>query len=340
MVKPSIVKLRYDNSFGGDRYLSITIYTMIKKIYLLTILILQTFCSSKSHWEIITKDNSSLTTNNVRQVLVDSTGQWITTLGGGLYFRENEVVRKITGPFSNDAAIFTVDKLYDNSLIIGTSKYGAYRFVNERWQKIHIPHVKKYDVWDCFTRNDTSLVLASRYKGMFILTEQDTIMMSHKEGLPDNQITVVTEDKKRRLWIGTARGGACFMNNDSITFVNKSNGLSGNYIRTILCDSTARYIGTWDGGVDYFDGKAWKKISVIMPPVTYITYDIVGRVWIATWGNGVYIQTTKGHWKNIHSGNSALPSDRITDIDFSSDSTVLFATFKGLAIANFAHLAK
>lgn len=82
-------------------------------------------------------------------------------------------------------------------------------------------------------------------------------IFSIENGLPNNQIQCIFQDKKGWIWLGTSRGLSRF---DGYRFVNyihnpaDTNSLSGSLVRVIFEDSRGRLlIGTENGGLNIFD---------------------------------------------------------------------------------------
>ena len=80
---------------------------------------------------------------------------------------------------------------------------------------------------------------------------------SQANGLPNNQIQCIFQDKKGWMWLGTSQGLSRF---DGYRFVNylhnseDTSSLSGNLVRVIFEDSKGKlFIGTENGGLNVFD---------------------------------------------------------------------------------------
>ncbi|HUW93821.1 MAG TPA: two-component regulator propeller domain-containing protein, partial [Bacteroidales bacterium] len=80
---------------------------------------------------------------------------------------------------------------------------------------------------------------------------------SQEDGLPNNQIQCIYQDKKGWIWLGTSLGLSRF---DGYRFVNFTHNpddtttLSGSLVRVIFEDSRGNLlIGTENGGLNVFD---------------------------------------------------------------------------------------
>ena len=81
------------------------------------------------------------------------------------------------------------------------------------------------------------------------------IQYSRPEGLPQTQISSITQDARGYLWIGTVGGVSCF---NGIEFKNysKANGLLDNQVNCLLVDDANRILLGNNGGISIIDGKS------------------------------------------------------------------------------------
>jgi len=76
--------------------------------------------------------------------------------------------------------------------------------------------------------------------------------LSTEDGLPNEFMTIVHEDKKGRLWFG-GHGGLSEYKNGEIYNYTAVQGLAGNYVRSIYEDAEGiLWIGTYDEGLSRF----------------------------------------------------------------------------------------
>ena len=103
-----------------------------------------------------------------------------------------------------------------------------------------------------------------------------------EDGLIDDRVTDLIEDRNGNLWIATQRGLSCF---DGRTFHNftTKDGLPSNCIHCLLEDRQGHlWLGT-DGGVVHYDGQLFQTIkSLHIGPVLQILEDRDGAFWFGT----------------------------------------------------------
>jgi ligand-binding sensor domain-containing protein len=226
-------------------------------------------------------------------------------------------------------------KRTDEALWIGTARDGAYCLLNGSFMNFDtMSGLCDNNVWDLCLSPDKGILFCSRYNGLTRMLGGNFTCLSRDSGLPDREVTLARMDSRGNTWIGTAAGGLCMFGARDTLYYNTRNGLSGNYVRALLCDSTARWLGTWDGGLDFFNGNSWEHVPGVPAPVVALQIDGTGRVWAGTWGGGIYIREKEG-WRNVNPANSGLPDDHVIDIRFDAAGHVYLATNKGLACWKF-----
>ncbi len=289
-------------------------------------------CKKQNSWNIYTAANTALTSNRIRQIVLENNEiSWVGTYGGGLFRMRNNTLSKVTAPFKGNY-ILSLKKDRRGGIWIGTAQNGAFYCFNDSWKQYTGDHgLAGNNVWDIFIENEETVWFCSRYKGVCRKQNDSLFCFNSQNGLPDRQVTVAVKDTKGTMWFGTVRGGLAGYRDGQFEYINTSNGLSGNYIRAILCDSVPRWVGSWDGGLDYCNGEQWEHIPAVQKPVVFLGYSKNGILWVGTWGYGVFYRHGQT-WESLNTGNSLLPDNYVIDIDFSEKNTVYFATSKGIAV--------
>lgn len=290
-------------------------------MHLLIVFFLLVSCGKETHWQVLTQSAKP-----IRQLFVAGDSLFYAgTYGDGLYRIEKGKWEK-EKDFAPDELVMCLKAGQNGKVWVGTARHGVYYQEAGGW--------KCYDscnAWDLLEEKDSVTWIGARYGGIHKSSKKENTFIDRHNGLPDNEITCIEKELSGKVWIGTVRGGACSVKNDSFEYLNRKNGLSGDYIRAFLCDSILRFVGSWDGGLDYYNGTTWQKIEAVKRPVVKLARDAQGRIWAGTWGSGVFVQK-EGGWENINSKNSPLPDDHVIDIRFSPSGKIYFATSKGVAI--------
>jgi len=112
------------------------------------------------------------------------------------------------------------------------------------------------------------------------------------QGLINEGIFSLLEDKNGNLWIGTYGGGVCKYDGVSFTHFTEKEGLGSNVVVSILEDKSENiWFGTLGGGVCKYDGKTFthftEKEGLGSNFVNCIIEDHSGNLWIGTADRGV-----------------------------------------------------
>ncbi len=154
----------------------------------------------------------------------------------------------------------------------------TFRFENDRLEKI--PELENITAWAIYFDSAENTWIGTE-KGLFLFREDKFIAKyTTSEGLPDNDVKIIYEDRDGVLWIGTY-GGLVKVESEkrrkgekeneqlqtnlsqptdfpiSFSVFTSENGLASDRIRTIYEDADGTlWIGTYDSGLSRFrDGK-------------------------------------------------------------------------------------
>ncbi len=118
--------------------------------------------------------------------------------------------------------------------------------------------------------------------------------ITENEGLSNNHIRCIVQDRSGNYWLGTSGGGVCNYFGKQFVHFDTHAGLGGNFIYSIYKDSRNRlWIGTSTNGLTVLDSARFKIYNTVSGfanvKVKAIIEDNHGNLYFGTDGNGVYV---------------------------------------------------
>lgn len=168
--------------------------------------------------------------------------------------------------------------------------------------------------------------------------------------LSNSFVTVIFEDSRGELWIGTKGGGLNRYDAQNQKFVRftqddqDSNSLSHNYVTSITEDNHGvLWIGTFGGGLNRYDPltdefRRFVHIegdnnSLSHNQVRFVLQDSLGWLWVATEGGGLNrmnIETSRFvHFRHDPSSAQSLSSDKVYALFEDKNSQLWVGTYGG-----------
>ena len=153
------------------------------------------------------------------------------------------------------------------------------------------------------------------------------------DGLADNYVRAILQDRSGIIWFGTRHGGVSQFDGRNWRTYTGKDGLASNWIDTIIQDREgAIWLGTRRGGISRFDGKNWKtyteKDGLASDDVRAIMHDKEGAIWFGT-GGGVN-QFDGNNWKT-YTQNDGLASDQVSALLQDDEGVIWFGTYDGVS---------
>ena len=165
-----------------------------------------------------------------------------------------------------------------------------------------------------------------------------------KEGLSNNEVNSIIQDKAGFIWMGTNDGLNIYNGYSFKTYrhiIKDSTSLSDNSVWCLLEDRSGFiWIGTKNGKLNRFDPvkdifKHWVLPSdVVQENTIRILYeDHKGFIWIGTYKSGLYRfdPTTEEikHWKSNAGNRKSLSNNYVTGIIEDSNNDIWVSTYNG-----------
>lgn len=191
----------------------------------------------------------------------------------------------------------------------------------------------------------SSFLLVITFNGFNIAQSISFKHLTVENGLSNNDVNTLIQDKAGFIWFGTEDGLNRFDGYNFRIYRNNpsdSNSLSNNSIWALLEDSKGNiWVGTKDGTVNIFN-PVNESFSQITPQpklkdwnsITALFEDKTGNIWIGTRSSGVYKYNPESkyftHWSYNSLSNNALSHFSVRSIVQDQRGNIIVATFKGL----------
>ncbi len=117
--------------------------------------------------------------------------------------------------------------------------------------------------------------------------------LTTEDGLSSNAVYAAQRDNAGRLWIGTNGEGLNILSDEGVQTFSKKDGLTDDKVTTIIKDAKGDlWVGT-DFGLNWFGGGLLESHEVLPDlaeaRVMHIHDDYLGRIWIGTYGQGLFV---------------------------------------------------
>ncbi len=273
-----------------------------------------------------------LASNNILCSTIDKTGKlWFGTHGFGVSSFDGNVFKNFTekeGLSNNNVRAIIEDKC--GNLWFGTDE-GISKYDGNR-----VDAIEGGDKNAQQTQQDIRKINGKLVKSFTNFTEKD--------GLINNAVVSMLEDKKGNIWFGTGRMGVSRYNpqnksrNSSFTNITTAQGLVNNNVLCITEDKTGNiWFGTNGGGISRYscpdkNGKSFFTNFTTAQGLTNntvwsITEDETGNLWFGTYGGGIsrydgkaFTDFTKGQ---------GLGENKVFGITEDKSGNLWFGTYEG-----------
>ena len=180
---------------------------------------------------------------------------YILTEKFGLWIKEKNKFRKIEIDKKRNGFIpISILEKSDGEILIGTRTSGVYQVINNKLKQIiYDPIYKKYPVIDLIELNKDSLYIALQGYGVLLYNADKNIqtVLTHKDGLPSDQINDLELDSTNKLFIATTNGVATIIKNKVTNIISQRNGLQNEFILKIYSLSKKTFLFLSEGGGFY-----------------------------------------------------------------------------------------
>jgi ligand-binding sensor domain-containing protein/signal transduction histidine kinase len=260
-----------------------------------------------------------LCNNTVRSIVQDKFGNyWFATEDGGVSKFDGKYFYNYTdkqGLGKNRVRKILEDK--HGNLWFGTSEGGIVKYDGNRIKDLENGVVMSEDEKSDFQK------VNGKYR-------ESLVRYTTKDGLADDNVWDLMEDKDGNIWMGTFGGGICKFDGHSFVSYSVKEGLGSSEVRSIIIDDIGIiWAGTNGGGLSRFDGRSFttftKKDGINDNYVRSLLKDRNGGIWIGTISGLTYMRNGSGTGdsrRNIQLFDFGL-QDGLKGIEFYPNSILL-----------------
>jgi ligand-binding sensor domain-containing protein/serine phosphatase RsbU (regulator of sigma subunit) len=169
--------------------------------------------------------------------------------------------------------------------------------------------------------------------GIIIFDGNERRTITTNEGLSNNTVWDIIEDKYNNYWIATQGGGIVKYNGKEFINYTTERGLSNDTTLTLMEDSYGNiWIGTYGNGLCKFNGNSFEVFDykdLASSSIMKIYEDRKRRIWIVTYRQGIY-QIYKNRLSHYTTENNLLDNN-MWSINEDTEGNIWFGTFGGIS---------
>jgi ligand-binding sensor domain-containing protein/signal transduction histidine kinase len=130
--------------------------------------------------------------------------------------------------------------------------------------------------------------------GLYVVgPEHGVLHFDHTNGLPQDWVRALCEDREGNLWLGAGSGGLVALRAGKVTTLGPPDRWQGRSVLAMVATDSGMWIGTEGAGLYHVNEGQWDRFAeaagIANPFVWSLSQDKQGRIWAGTWGGGVFI---------------------------------------------------
>lgn len=254
---------------------------------------------------------------------------WLATTNGLAYISENNEVVFVS---SNMQGINAVGQHANGELWIGLASGGVLSSNPEVIDFQPVADLPNVTVQDFYLAKDSSLWFSTSSKGVFQVIDGVATQFDKNNGLSNNYVHCITEDREGDMWFGTHGSGALKYTGKAFTYFDFIDGFNREDIFAIAEIEGEMWVGTARAGIFVWDGNQVINYTTQNGLPSNMTRQI-----IETTDGSIWITTDKGASKfngtsfTTYSKAQGLPDNNIRCIIESDNGSLWFGTYNGIS---------
>lgn len=213
-------------------------------------------------------------------------GIWFSSYRGLSYYKDGKFLNFTTGNGLPGNLIYTTYLDKDDNLWFSTyaciSKYDGKKFNN-----YHFDETLKTDRIETILQDHSGQIWVGTYgAGFGVFNNGDFKLIDSNEGLSNNYVNSLIEDREGNFWIATNNGLNKFSGDRFVCYTTNEGLTNNNILSVYISPDNKIWIGTNAGGLNVLSGNSIKSYSnSLLPPsssIWSILQDREGNMWFGT----------------------------------------------------------
>ncbi|MFO0358030.1 MAG: two-component regulator propeller domain-containing protein [Sphingobacteriaceae bacterium] len=281
--------------------------------------------------------NSEIDSLPIMNYSIDSKqNKWYSTFGGGLYKDENGKFTNYTVKDGlNSNVIFNVLERKNDAYWLLTGE-GLFELKENKLTQIYPAGLGKSSTCQYYLKDEYEQLWIATSDGLLKENVNGSFeLIKTKNGLVDNNIWSIFQDKEKNLWFASIENGVSKLSSERFLIYDSKDGLLGNDIKEVYQDPNGDYwVGTKDGvsvlsknGVKNFSSKPEELKG--NSDVWSINRDTKGNILIGT-TNGLIVFNGSS-FKRYYCKDRESPMNAIFDVFVDKNGEIWLGTQAGVA---------
>ncbi len=239
---------------------------------------------------------------------------WVSTMEGGVkVFFEEKIKKTPVLNKINNIVITSILKDKHKNTWIGTKNQGLFLMKRGVLSSLEDHKFFRAKTITSILSGVHGCIWIGTDSGLFRYYDDKFHQYSEKNGLSNNQVSKILEDKEGNIWIATSRGGLNKLSEGKFTSLTSKQGLTHDKVNSILqVNDNTYWIGT-DGGLSVLNNGIFANLKITDylkgVRIRHINKDSTGKIWISTYSDLGIVSVFKGRIKN-YTTEKGLTSNR------------------------------
>ena len=250
---------------------------------------------------LIKEKNSEINFGRTYSLFIDSKER-LWAAGEKGIFQYNYSLKKWNNKWNDNAEVLDITEMPNGEIYAAVFNHGILQLKNSRWDKIELPYLPNLFFQCLWPTPDNKLWIGTQNRGIYILEkninpkteekELNIITLNTNDGLCNNNIRTIANDRWGNVWLGTSGSGACKYGGQEFEHFTKTEGLKSDFVYSLEMDTSGGlWLSAGDQGFSFFKNNAFthfgRDSGFLNIKCRAIHQGLNGHVWIGTERKGL-----------------------------------------------------